>query len=154
MPLIAQSPILLEPAHMPVARCMQVALLNQQPMGPHAKLHILGNFAVPVGTFQDFWADPLCRPRKIAMICAQLHPLTRAGSGILGNRAKCSLSLQLDCICQLIRLYHSRSTHHQWAGLATNSESIEDLCSPAIFASTPISCLQCTLFFEPSMIEA
>ena len=94
-------------------------------------LKILCNFAVLMGTSPKTGADLICRTRKPAAICTQLHPRARAKSRVQGHSIKGGLLSHLKSQLQLTRLHLNRSTSHQRAVPAMLSEAFEDLCSPA-----------------------
>ena len=108
------------------------ALLNWQQMRPHAKSQNPVQLCSAHGDFPVDWADLICRMRKPAAICAQLHPRARARSRVQGHSIKGGLLSHLKSQLQVTRLHLNRSTSHQRAVPAMLSESHETLCSPAI----------------------
>ena len=68
-------------------------------MKPHAKSQNSLQLSSAHGHFITDWADLICRTKKPAAICAQLHPQARAKSRVHGHSIKGGLLLHLKDSC-------------------------------------------------------
>ena len=103
MPLIAQRPRDRACTHAcgttaDANGCLAQLAANETQAKQSAKhqtsLQLCGADGAP-GDFQIIWADLICRRRKTATICAQLHPWTRARPRVQGYSVQGDLLLHL-----------------------------------------------------------